>query len=140
MRVAFLHETLPSAAHATGEAACDAEKEGSPPCNGVMQTVTLTSRGQITSPRPWRDALAPAPGARLQASADPDPAADHAGRLPLSKYTLIGPLFLISMIPRSSKWKLAWSKAWVAWVTLILPGRPWDSILAAVFTVSPHRS
>jgi AbrB family looped-hinge helix DNA binding protein len=33
-----------------------------------MTTVTLTSKGQLTLPRPMRDALGLAPGARLQAS------------------------------------------------------------------------
>jgi AbrB family looped-hinge helix DNA binding protein len=33
-----------------------------------MTTVTLTSKGQLTLPRPLRDALGLAPGARLQAS------------------------------------------------------------------------
>jgi len=35
-----------------------------------MITVTLTSTGQLTIPRPLRDALGLAPGARLQASID----------------------------------------------------------------------
>jgi len=35
-----------------------------------MTTVTLTSKGQLTIPRPLRDALGLAPGARLQASID----------------------------------------------------------------------
>jgi len=35
-----------------------------------MATVTLTSKGQLTLPRPMRDALGLAPGARLQASID----------------------------------------------------------------------
>ena len=35
-----------------------------------MTTVTLTSKGQLTLPRPLRDALGLAPGARLQASID----------------------------------------------------------------------
>ncbi len=35
-----------------------------------MFTVTLTSKGQLTLPRPLRDALGLAPGARLQASID----------------------------------------------------------------------
>ena len=35
-----------------------------------MNTVTLTSKGQLTIPRPLRDALGLAPGARLQASID----------------------------------------------------------------------
>ena len=35
-----------------------------------MNTVTLTSKGQFTIPRPLRDALGLAPGARLQASID----------------------------------------------------------------------
>jgi AbrB family looped-hinge helix DNA binding protein len=47
-----------------------------------MNTVTLTSKGQFTIPRPLRDALGLAPGARLQASID------RQGRLVLvpSKY------------------------------------------------------
>jgi AbrB family looped-hinge helix DNA binding protein len=47
-----------------------------------MITVTLTSKGQLTIPRPLRDALGLAPGARLQASID------SQGRLVLvpSKY------------------------------------------------------
>jgi AbrB family looped-hinge helix DNA binding protein len=47
-----------------------------------MTTVTLTSKGQRTIPRPLRDALGLAPGARLQASID------RQGRLVLvpSKY------------------------------------------------------
>ena len=47
-----------------------------------MNTVTLTSKGQFTIPRPLRDALGQAPGARLQASID------RQGRLVLvpSKY------------------------------------------------------
>ena len=47
-----------------------------------MTTVTLTSKGQLTIPRPLRDALGLAPGARLQASID------RQGRLVLvpSKY------------------------------------------------------
>ena len=47
-----------------------------------MTTVTLTSKGQLTLPRPLRDALGLAPGARLQASID------KQGRLVLvpSKY------------------------------------------------------
>jgi antitoxin PrlF len=47
-----------------------------------MTTVTLTSKGQLTLPRPLRDALGLAPGARLQASID------RQGRLVLvpSKY------------------------------------------------------
>ena len=47
-----------------------------------MATVTLTSKGQLTLPRPLRDALGLAPGARLQASID------RQGRLVLvpSKY------------------------------------------------------
>jgi AbrB family looped-hinge helix DNA binding protein len=47
-----------------------------------MTTVTLTSKGQLTLPRPLRDALGLAPGARLQASID------RRGRLVLvpSKY------------------------------------------------------
>jgi AbrB family looped-hinge helix DNA binding protein len=47
-----------------------------------MNTVTLTSKGQLTIPRPLRDALGLAPGARLQASID------RQGRLVLvpSKY------------------------------------------------------
>ena len=47
-----------------------------------MTTVTLTSKGQLTIPRPLRDALGLAPGARLQASID------RHGRLVLvpSKY------------------------------------------------------
>ena len=36
-----------------------------------MNTVTLTSKGQLTIPRALRDALGLAPGARLQASIDP---------------------------------------------------------------------
>lgn len=36
-----------------------------------MTTVTLTSKGQLTIPRQLRDALGLAPGARLQASIDP---------------------------------------------------------------------
>jgi antitoxin PrlF len=36
-----------------------------------MNTVTLTSKGQLTIPRAMRDALGLAPGARLQASVDP---------------------------------------------------------------------
>jgi antitoxin PrlF len=36
-----------------------------------MMTVTLTSKGQLTIPRQLRDALGLAPGARLQASIDP---------------------------------------------------------------------
>jgi AbrB family looped-hinge helix DNA binding protein len=50
--------------------------------NHVMTTVTLTSKGQLTLPRPLRDALGLAPGARLQASID------RQGRLVLvpSKY------------------------------------------------------
>ena len=35
-----------------------------------MNTVTLTSKGQLTIPRQLRDALGLAPGARLQASTD----------------------------------------------------------------------
>jgi AbrB family looped-hinge helix DNA binding protein len=35
-----------------------------------MDTVTLTSKGQLTIPRPLRDALGLAPGASLQASID----------------------------------------------------------------------
>ena len=35
-----------------------------------MITDTLTSKGQLTLPRPMRDALGLAPGARLQASID----------------------------------------------------------------------
>ena len=35
-----------------------------------MNTVTLTSKGQLTIPRPLREALGLAPGARLQASID----------------------------------------------------------------------
>jgi AbrB family looped-hinge helix DNA binding protein len=47
-----------------------------------MITVTLASKGQLTIPRPLRDALGLAPGARLQASID------RQGRLVLvpSKY------------------------------------------------------
>jgi len=47
-----------------------------------MNTVTLTSKGQLTIPRPLRDALGLAPGSRLQASID------RQGRLILvpSKY------------------------------------------------------
>jgi len=47
-----------------------------------MTTVTLTSKGQLTLPRPLRDALGLAPGARHQASID------RQGRLVLvpSKY------------------------------------------------------
>ena len=47
-----------------------------------MNIVTLTSKGQLTIPRPLRDALGLAPGARLQASID------RQGRLVLvpSKY------------------------------------------------------
>ena len=47
-----------------------------------MNTVTLTSKGQLTIPRSLRDALGLAPGARLQASID------RQGRLVLvpSKY------------------------------------------------------
>ena len=47
-----------------------------------MNTVTLNSKGQFTIPRPLRDALGLAPGARLQASID------RQGRLVLvpSKY------------------------------------------------------
>ena len=47
-----------------------------------MNTITLTSKGQLTIPRPLRDALGLAPGARLQASID------RQGRLVLvpSKY------------------------------------------------------
>ena len=47
-----------------------------------MNTVTLTSKGQLTIPRQLRDALGLAPGARLQASID------RHGRLVLvpSKY------------------------------------------------------
>ena len=47
-----------------------------------MITVTLTSKGQLTIPRQFRDALGLAAGARLQASID------HQGRLVLvpSKY------------------------------------------------------
>ena len=47
-----------------------------------MNTVTLTSKGQLTIPRPLRDALGLAPGTRLQASID------RQGRLVLvpSKY------------------------------------------------------
>ena len=47
-----------------------------------MTTVTLTSKGQLTLPRPLRDALDLTPGARLQASID------KQGRLVLlpSKY------------------------------------------------------
>ena len=36
-----------------------------------MNTVTLTSKGQLTIPRALRDALGLAPGSRLQASVDP---------------------------------------------------------------------
>lgn len=36
-----------------------------------MNTVTLTSKGQLTIPRALRDALGLAPGVRLQASVDP---------------------------------------------------------------------
>lgn len=36
-----------------------------------MNTLTLTSKGQLTIPRALRDALGLAPGARLQASVDP---------------------------------------------------------------------
>jgi AbrB family looped-hinge helix DNA binding protein len=36
-----------------------------------MNTVTLTSKGPLTIPRAMRDALGLAPGARLQASVDP---------------------------------------------------------------------
>jgi antitoxin PrlF len=52
------------------------------PHNHIMTTVTLTSKGQLTLPRPIRDALGLAPGARLQASID------RQGRLVLvpSKY------------------------------------------------------
>jgi len=35
-----------------------------------MTTVSLTSKGQLTLPRPLRDALGLAPGAKLQASID----------------------------------------------------------------------
>ena len=47
-----------------------------------MTTVTLTSKGQLTLPRPLRDVLGLTPGARLQASID------KQGRLVLvpSKY------------------------------------------------------
>ena len=47
-----------------------------------MTTITLTSKGQLTLPRPLRNALGLAPGARLQASID------RQGRLVLvpSKY------------------------------------------------------
>jgi len=47
-----------------------------------MNTVTLTTKGQLTIPRPLRDALGLAPGAKLQASID------RQGRLVLvpSKY------------------------------------------------------
>ena len=47
-----------------------------------MTTVTLTSKGQLTLPRPLLDALGLVPGARLQASID------KQGRLVLvpSKY------------------------------------------------------
>ena len=38
--------------------------------NTVTLTSTLTSKGQLTIPRPLRDALGLAPGARLQASID----------------------------------------------------------------------
>ena len=50
--------------------------------NHVVTTVTLTSKGQLTLPRPIRDALGLAPGAKLQASID------RQGRLVLvpSKY------------------------------------------------------
>ncbi len=36
-----------------------------------MNTVTLSTKGQLTIPRQLRDALGLAPGARLQASIDP---------------------------------------------------------------------
>ena len=36
-----------------------------------MDTVTLSSKGQLTIPRQLRDALGLAPGCRLQASIDP---------------------------------------------------------------------
>jgi antitoxin PrlF len=36
-----------------------------------MDTVTLSSKGQLTIPRQLRDALGLAPGSRLQASIDP---------------------------------------------------------------------
>jgi AbrB family looped-hinge helix DNA binding protein len=36
-----------------------------------MDTVTLASKGQLTIPRPLRDALGLGPGSRLQASIDP---------------------------------------------------------------------
>ena len=47
-----------------------------------MTTITLTAKGQLTLPRPLRDALGLAPGAKLQASID------RQGRLVLvpSKY------------------------------------------------------
>ena len=47
-----------------------------------MTTITLTAKGQHTLPRPLRDALGLAPGAKLQASID------RQGRLVLvpSKY------------------------------------------------------
>jgi bifunctional DNA-binding transcriptional regulator/antitoxin component of YhaV-PrlF toxin-antitoxin module len=47
-----------------------------------MTTVSLTSKGQLTLPRPLRDALGLAPGAKFQASID------RQGRLVLvpSKY------------------------------------------------------
>ena len=36
-----------------------------------MDTVTLSSKGQLTIPRPLRDALGLVPGSKLQASMDP---------------------------------------------------------------------
>jgi antitoxin PrlF len=61
-----------------------------------MNTVTLTSRGQLTIPRALRDALGLAPGVRLQASVDPQ------GRLVLvpSRYE---PDDLFSRRPRVSR-------------------------------------
>ncbi len=56
--------------------------QGRSPYNHAITTVTLTSKGQLTLPRPLRDALGLTPGARLQASID------KQGRLVLvpSKY------------------------------------------------------
>lgn len=52
----------------------------------------------------------------------------------------IGPFPLTSMIPRSSKSKWWARRTYARSVTWISPAIPCDSIRAAVFTESPHRS
>ena len=83
----------------------------------------------------------PAPRGRLRPRMGTwDVTRPYGSSRPVSRYAWIGPFPLTSISPRSSNPYRPSNRSWVAAVTWMRPGRPFDSIRLAVLTVSPHRS